>query len=162
VRCTRYSSTMPPFEKRVTDQQVAKARERIAEGATLRAAAAEIPCAPSTLSYRIKRAQEAENVVRPIGGQPGAPVARSGSDGAAVQVGPLETLRAALQATKSDGQPHWPTRISAARVLATLRPQELEEKAANSEVAPEIVVYDLPPGSYPVIHRAPSSEEKMA
>ncbi|HLG07579.1 MAG TPA: hypothetical protein VI409_02790 [Gaiellaceae bacterium] len=51
---------MARFEKRISDEQVNAARAKIAAGATLRSAAAEIPCAPSTLSVRIKKAEAAE------------------------------------------------------------------------------------------------------
>jgi hypothetical protein len=51
---------MARFERRISEEQVQAARERIAAGATLRSAAAEIPCAPSTLSVRIKKAEAAE------------------------------------------------------------------------------------------------------
>jgi NAD(P)H-flavin reductase len=51
---------MALFEKRITDDQVAAARERIAAGVSLRTAAAQIPCAPSTLSLRITKAVRAE------------------------------------------------------------------------------------------------------
>lgn len=153
---------MPRFEKRITDEQVARARERIDAGATLRAAAADIPCAASTLSYRIRRLKEAELAEQTSGDpRPTDTSFRPDASGVAVdQVGPLETLREALRATTPDGDPHWPTRISAARVLAMLRPEELEPKP--EQVEPEIIVYDLPPGSNPVIHRAPPSKEDPA
>jgi hypothetical protein len=70
-------------------------------------------------------------------------------------VGPVEILRGALLATKANGQPDWPTRVSAARALAALRPEEVEPKT-EAEAAPSIVVYDLPPGADPVLHRAPN------
>jgi hypothetical protein len=151
---------MSRFEKRVTDEQVASAREQIAQGVTLRAAAAEIPCAPSTLSYRIKKAEQAETAARGRSddseAQPTVLTPSSG-DGAGIEnVGPLEILREALQATKPSGQPDWTTRINAARTLAALRPQELEPK--QRPVEPEIVVFDLPPGSNSVIHRAIDNE----
>jgi hypothetical protein len=44
------------FEQQFSDEQVADARRKIAAGTSLRAAAAEIRCAPSTLSVRIKKA----------------------------------------------------------------------------------------------------------
>jgi hypothetical protein len=70
-------------------------------------------------------------------------------------VGPVEILRAALLATKASGQPDWPTRVSAARTLAALRPEEVEPKTEHDQpAAPSIVVYDLPPGADPVLHRA--------
>src|SRR5439155_10778137 len=52
--------SMARFEQRVTDEQVASARRKIAAGASLRSAAAEVPCAASTLSDRIKKAEAAE------------------------------------------------------------------------------------------------------
>jgi hypothetical protein len=151
---------MSRFEKRVTDEQVASAREQIGQGTTLRAAAAEIPCAPSTLSYRIKKAEQAETADRgrrdDSATQPTVRTPSSG-DGAGIEnIGPLEILREALQATKPSGQPDWTTRINAARTLAALRPQELEPK--QRPVEPEIVVFDLPPGSNSVIHRAIDNE----
>ncbi len=70
-------------------------------------------------------------------------------------VGPVEILRGALHATKAGGQPDWPTRVSAARALAALRPEEVEPKTEPEQPsAPSIVVYDLPPGADPVLHRA--------
>jgi hypothetical protein len=63
---------------------------------------------------------------------------------------PVEVLRGALQATKANGQPDWQIRVSAARTLAALPPEEPEP-----EPEPETVVYDLPPGSGPILHRAP-------
>ena len=66
-------------------------------------------------------------------------------------VGPAEILRGALKATKASGQPDWPTRVSAARALAALRPDEFEPQA-EKEAPPSTVVYDLPPGAEPVLH----------
>ena len=48
------------IEKRISDEEVSAARAKIAAGATLTSAAAEIPCAPSTLSVRIRKAEAAE------------------------------------------------------------------------------------------------------
>jgi hypothetical protein len=70
---------------------------------------------------------------------------------------PVEILRGALLATKASGQPDWPTRLSAARALAALRPEEVEPQ--KEQPAPSIVVYDLPPGADPVLHRAPIGAE---
>lgn len=48
---------MALFEKQYSDEQVAAARKKIAAGtSSLRAAAAEIGCVPSTLSARITKA----------------------------------------------------------------------------------------------------------
>ena len=61
---------MAQFEKQISDEAVSAAREKIAAGATLRSTAAEIPCAPSTLSVRIKKAEAADASARdrvPIG-----------------------------------------------------------------------------------------------
>src|SRR5215216_3850139 len=45
--------------------------------------------------------------------------------------------------------------VSAARALAALRPEEVEPKTEPEQPsAPSIVVYDLPPGADPVLHRA--------
>jgi hypothetical protein len=63
-------------------------------------------------------------------------------------------VRGALHAMKASGQPDWPTRLSAARALAALRPEELEPET-EQRPAPSIVVYDLPAGADPVLHRAP-------
>ena len=38
----------------------------------------------------------------------------------------VEVLHGALQATKANGQPDWPIRVRAARLLATLPPEEVE------------------------------------
>jgi len=155
---------MARFEQQISDDEVTAAREKIAAGASLRSAAAQIPCAPSTLSVRIRKAEQAEadardparsrdSEQRTAQGAPEQPdlralAAREGADPS--QVGPLEILRGALQATKASGQPDWPTRLSAARTLAALRPAELEPK---TQPAPSTVVYDLPPGAEPVLHR---------
>jgi hypothetical protein len=74
-------------------------------------------------------------------------------------VGPVETLRGALQATKASGQPDWPTRVAAVKTLAALRPDEVEQAEPENEPTPSIVVYDLPPGASPVVHRATSRDE---
>ena len=77
------------------------------------------------------------------------------------ELGPVETLRGALQATKASGQPDWPTRVAAVKTLAALRPDELEQVEPENEQqpTPSIVVYDLPPGAGPVVHRATSGGE---
>lgn len=150
---------MARFEQRITDEQVAAARRKIAAGASLRFAAAEVPCAPSTLSDRIKKAEavEADQLARAgIDKSGGRRVRRTGkAPEAAVPddtPGPVEVLRGALLAIRANGQPDWPTRVTAARALATLRP-ELVEPPAEHESAPARVVYDLAPGSAPVLHR---------
>jgi hypothetical protein len=61
-------------------------------------------------------------------------------------------LRDAMQATKSNGQPDWQVRISAARALATLPTEEAEPELDDES---ETIVYDLPPGSSPILHRDP-------
>jgi hypothetical protein len=147
------------FEQQFSGEQVAAARQSIAAGSSLRAAAAEIGCAPSTLSVRIKKAEAAEADVRVRLGirdrqPPQAARRRADSEpptiGALAAVGPAEVLRDALQATKANGQPDWQIRVSAARALATLPTEE-----ADPEPQPETVVYDLPPGSSPILHSAP-------
>jgi hypothetical protein len=75
------------------------------------------------------------------------------------ELGPVETLRDALQATKASGQPDWPTRVAAVKTLAALRPDEVEQAEPENEPTPSIVVYDLPPGASPVVHRATSGGE---
>ena len=77
------------------------------------------------------------------------------------EVGPVETLRGALQATKASGQPDWPTRVAAVKALAALRPDEVEQVEPENEQqpTPSIVVYDLPPGAGPVVHHATSGGE---
>jgi hypothetical protein len=73
------------------------------------------------------------------------------------ELGPVEVLRGALAATRASGQPDWPTRLAAARALAALRPQELEPEQSGpglEQPEPSIIVYDLPPGATPVLHRA--------
>jgi hypothetical protein len=158
---------MALFEEQFSDEQVAAARSKIAAGTSLRAAAAEIGCAPSTLSVRIKKAEAAEADARVRLGigdrQPPAPRhtradfeppasgAREGTPAAGVD--PLEVLRGALQATKANGQPDWQIRLSAARTLAALLPEESEPEP-EPEPEPETVVYDLPPGSSPILHCA--------
>ena len=155
------------FEQRFSDEQVTAARRKIAAGASLRAAAAEIGCAPSTLSVRITKAEAAEADARVRAGigdsgprlaqrtredaELSATATREGA--AAGGVGPVEVLRGALQATKANGQADWPTRVSAARALAALRP-DLAEPEQDREPAPATIVYDRPPGSAPILHRA--------
>jgi hypothetical protein len=153
---------MALFEQRISAEDVTAARKKIAAGSSLRSAAATIPCAPSTLSVRIRKAEQAEaNALARAGirgngqraAQPGEPHALAAWESG--DVGPVETLRGALLATKASGQPDWPTRVSAAKALAALRPEEVEPKTED-ESAPSIVVYDLPPGTNPVLHRAPN------
>ena len=76
-------------------------------------------------------------------------------------VGPVEILRGALLATKASGQPDWPTRVSTARALAALRPDEVEHETEH-QLAPSTVVYDLPPGAEPVLHRARGFEAPLS
>lgn len=76
------------------------------------------------------------------------------------EVAPVEVLHAALLATKASGQPDWPTRLSAARAVAALPPEEDEPEPAHQPTTPSIVVYDLPPGTYPVVHRAASGGDQ--
>ncbi|SRR5712691_5624618 len=158
---------MALFEQRVSEDEVTAAREKIAAGASLRAAAAEIPCAASTLSTRIKKAEQAEDAagdrarmgdnghraVQVAGDDPdlrALPAAAGAVPGA---VGPVEILRGALLATKASGQADWPTRVSAARALAALCPEEVKPKPEHKP-EPSTVVFDLPPGASPVLHRA--------
>ena len=150
---------MARFERRISDEQVAEARKKIAGGATLRAAAAAVPCAPSTLSERIKKAEVLEAVALERAGiatggsrqtwRKGQPFEDAGADEAP---GPIEVLRGALFAMRANGQPDWPTRVTAARALAALRPELVEAPAGDT--AATIVVYDLAPRSAPVLHRA--------
>jgi hypothetical protein len=160
---------MALFEQRVSEDDVTAARERIAAGASLRAAAAEIPCAPSTLSIRIKKAEEAEADARERGRDNEHRTVQGADENADLralaaaqgavsgEVGPVEILRGALLATKASGQADWPTRVSAARALAALRPEEVEPTAEQQ--TPSIVVYDLPPGTDPVLHRGRKESE---
>ena len=164
---------MARFEQRISEDDVTAARKKIAAGASLRSAAAEIPCAPSTLSVRIKKAEAAEadtggraavgeseqRAVQGAPEHPYAPAIGAGQGALPGDVGPVEILRGALQATKATGEPDWPTRVSAARALAALRPEELGPKKEEQPTAPEIVVFDLPPGAAPVLHRAPERAE---
>jgi hypothetical protein len=160
------------FEKQYSDEQVAAAREKIAAGtSSLRAAAAEIGCAPSTLSNRIKKAKAAEADARiRLGIRDRKPPTRRGAEseppasGApegslAAEGDPVEVLRGALHATKANGQPDWQIRLSAARMLAALPPEEPEPEL---EPESETVVYDLPPGSSPILHRAPPPLFRLA
>jgi hypothetical protein len=146
---------MPRFERRITDDQVAIARKKIAAGASLRSAAAEVPCAPSTLSDRITQAEAAEREAMEAAGigqrgRPRSPRGRENAEAGNGALGPVEVLRGALSATRPGGQPDWPTRVTAARALAQLRP-ELVEPTPNEP--PRLVVYDLPNGAAPVLHR---------
>jgi hypothetical protein len=47
-------------------------------------------------------------------------------------------------------------RASLPRALAALLPQELEPKSEHEPIEPSIVVYDLPAGAAPVLHRPPA------
>ena len=51
---------MARFEQRISEDDVTAARKKIEAGASLSSAAAEIPCAPSTLSVRIRKAEAAD------------------------------------------------------------------------------------------------------
>lgn len=136
------------FEQRISAGQVAEARAKIAAGKSLRAAAAEIPCAPSTLSVRIKKAEALEDEARRLARLPPREPEQT--------IGPVEVLRGALNATKANGQPDWSIRLSAARTLAALLPEELyddEEEEPDTEA--ETIVYDLSPGARPVLHCPP-------
>ncbi len=77
------------------------------------------------------------------------------------ELGPREILSAALIATKASGQPDWPTRLSAARAIAALPPEE-DKPETEDPPRPSIVVYDLPPGANPVLHRAADKAEPAA
>jgi hypothetical protein len=156
---------MPRFEQQITDEQVAAARKKIEAGASLRSAAAEVPCAPSTLSDRIKKAEAAEleavdraGIRR--GGRYQARRARKKLSDADDFMGPVEVLRGALSAMRANGEPDWPTRVTAARALAQLRPELVQP---TQEEQPSIVVYDLHSGAVPVLHRPqPVSENESA
>ncbi len=159
---------MARFEQRISEDDVTAARKKIEAGASLRSAAAEIPCAPSTLSVRIRKAEAAEADARggaAIGENkhhaahrdselPDARLLAAGEGALPGEVGPVETMRGALLATRADGQADWPTRLSAAKALAALRPEELEPKKEKPSKEPSIEVYDLPAGAVPVLHRA--------
>jgi len=150
------------FEQQFSGEQIAAARQWIAAGGSLRAAAAQIGCAPSTLSVRIKKAEAAEADARfrlgirdrqPPQAARGRSASQPPASGArASAVEPAEVLRDAMQATKANGQPDWQVRISAARALATLPTEEAEPEL---DLEPETIVYDLPSGSTPILHRAP-------
>jgi hypothetical protein len=157
---------MPRFQTRITESEVAAAREAIAAGSSLRSAAARIPCAPSTLSVRIRKAEaEACGTSASVNndghtdrwgtGHQAMPGLRETGEDEVVE--PLEVLREALKATRN-GQPHWPTRLAAVRMLATLRPEEFDHSDTEQEGA-SIVVYDLEPGAVPVLHRAREENE---
>jgi hypothetical protein len=148
---------MARFERRITEAEVSVARAEIAAGASLRTAAANIPCAPSTLSVRLKKAT-ADGADLPNG------VTDNRANGTAAEhiagaIEPLDILRSALLATKPSGQPHWQTRLAAVRMLATLRPEEFERREEQGRSEPEVVVFDLEPGSMPVLHRPRTQDE---
>jgi len=164
---------MARFEQRITEEEVTAARRKIAAGTSLRSAAAEIPCAASTLSVRIKNAKAAGDARGRAGvrndehrpgqhapEQPDLRAAAAGENALRGDVGPVEILRGALLATRANGQPDWPTRVSAARALAALRPDEVEREP--EEAPPSTVVYDLPPGAEPVLHRHRKEPEGSA
>ena len=157
---------MARFEQRISEDDVTAARKKIEAGASLRSAAAEIPCAPSTLSVRIRKAEAAEADAGggAVNGEnkhhaahrdselPDARLLAAGEGALPGEVGPVETLRGALLAARADGRADWPTRVSAAKALVALRPEELEKEKPSKE--PSIEVYDLPAGAVPVLHRA--------
>jgi hypothetical protein len=156
-----YDRTVARFEQRISEADVTAARNDIAGGASLRSAAAKIPCAPSTLSLRIRKAEQAVAGARHRAGirdnaeqreaehaEPHAIAAREGVPG---DVGPVEILRGALLATKASGQPDWPTRVSAARALAQLRPEEL----AGVSVVPRLYAGDARLNRIHSVGRAP-------
>lgn len=147
---------MARFEQRISDEAVKLARDQIAAGQSLRAAAAAIGCAPSTLSLRIRKAETAEaRLALAVDGQKGsrksAKRLRQGEEGEALD-DPVEVLRSALSARRSDGEPDWRVRISALKLLAALRPDEFAPKEDRSDAEPPITVFDLPPDSPPVLH----------
>jgi hypothetical protein len=143
---------MARFEQRITESEVSAAREAIAAGASLRSVAAKIPCAPSTLSVRLKKATADSEVAVRTTGSGAHDVSHTAAE-------PLEILRSALLATKTNGEPHWPTRLAAIRMLATLRPEEFEGSKGEQRTEPEIVVFDLEDGAIPVLHR-PRKQDK--
>jgi hypothetical protein len=148
---------MARFEQRITESEVSAAREAIAAGESLRSVAAKIPCAPSTLSVRLKKARSQQADSQMHGG--------GERDALQTAVQPLEVLRSALLATKSNGEPHWPTRLGAVRTLATLCPEEFASSKAEEEekrTEPSIVVFDLEPGAVPVLHRPLRKDEPAA
>jgi hypothetical protein len=73
--------------------------------------------------------------------------------------GPIEALRGALQATRTSGQPDWPTRVTAARALAALRPDEVKGDQEQTKLS--ITVFDLPPGTPSVTHHALEESEAI-
>jgi hypothetical protein len=156
---------MPRFEQRITDEQVAAARKKIATGASLRSAAAEVPCAPSTLSDRIKQAEAAElEALDRAGIHKGVRDqnrrTRKKLSQADNLTSPVEVLRGALSAMRANGEPDWPTRVTAARALAQLRPELVQP---TQDEQPPIVVYDLHRSAVPVLHRPqPVSENEPA
>lgn len=147
---------MARFEQRITESEVSAAREAIAAGASLRSVAATIPCAPSTLSVRLRKvmAEKADSdvAVRTSG--------RGEHDAGHRAAEPLEILRSALLATKTNGEPHWPTRLAAVRMLATLRPEEFASSEEEQRAEPSIVVFDLEPAAVPVLHRSRKQDEQ--
>jgi hypothetical protein len=157
---------MARFEKQYSDEQVAAARKKIeARTTSLRAAAAEIGCRPSTLSARITKAKAAEAEARVRLGirvrEPPPPTRRRADSERGARAGtpaaegdPVQVLRGALQATKANGQPDWQIRVSAARTLSALPPEEPEPEP-EPEPDSATLVYDLPPGSSPILHCAP-------
>jgi hypothetical protein len=155
------------FQQRITDEDVAAARRKIAAGASLRSAAAEIPCAPSTLSVRLRKSEAAELKVDAgsISGENDEPAARfdrAGTRTLPPDIEPVDVLHEALSATKANGHPDWTTRLAAVRALTALRPGEIDTKGEEQPTEPSIVVFDLPPGALPVLHRARKADEAPA
>lgn len=132
---------MARFERRISEEEVHAAREKIAAGATLRSAAAEIPCAPSTLSVRIRKAEAAEASARdraPIGEQELAAAGR------AEYVRELKRIALGYDPTARAGD-----RLSAIKELLKLEP-------AASQAAVGAVFHVYPEG------RVVDAEEKVA
>jgi hypothetical protein len=145
------------FEKRISDEAVRLARNQIAAGQSLRAAAAAIGCAPSTLSVRIRKAEADENRIRlAVEGRtdsrksPKRSAPRGKSEAG---IDPVGVLREALSATKSGGEPDWRVRLAALKQLAELRPDEFAPEPNQPNEYP-ILVHDLAPDAPPVLHLA--------
>src|SRR2546428_10170070 len=76
------------------------------------------------------------------------------------KVGPVETLRGALQATKASGQPDWPTRVAAVKALAALRPDAVEQVEPENEQQPTPVDRRLRPAAGCRPGRAPCQQRR--
>ena len=133
---------MALFEQRVSDEQVALARVQDRGRRVARSAAAAIPCAPSTLSLRIKKQREAEADAQELA------VGRAPQRRRHQRSGPLKT---------STPRSRRPNPTGSATAPPASRPPErlprcVRTRSSATEPEPATITIDddLPPGAAPV------------